>query len=303
MRTLNPVPDFTSLDTAIADIFEKDMKIQGSLSISGGDINKAFKLTLSDGTEIFMKTNSLKNASFFTAEAAGLMALASTKAIGLPRILGTGTDEARGFSFLLLDMIRGSAKVRDYWETLGHELAALHSSDCSALSGGERYGFGGDNYIGMSPQINKPLDSWVDFFRENRLEPQFKKAEGCFGSEDMKRIHSLLERLDSLLIEPAYPSLLHGDLWGGNVITGNDGKAWLIDPAVYVGHREVDIAMTELFGGFSGSFYEAYNEAAPFEPGYEERLELYNLYQLLNHLNMFGGSYLSSVLGTIRRFT
>ncbi len=303
MNTNMTLLAFTSLNEAISTIFGDDVKITGRAGISGGDINEALRLTLSDGNEIFMKTNSLKNASFFTAEAAGLTALASTEAIGLPAILGTGTDIGGGFSFLLLKMIKGGARIRTYWETLGRELAQLHQADCSRFSGHGRYGFETDNYIGMSAQRNAPGDSWVEFFRENRLEPQFKRAERYFGSEDMKRIHALLDNLDRLLIEPEYPSLLHGDLWGGNVMTGDDGKAWLIDPAVYVGHREVDIAMTELFGGFPQSFYASYQESAPLEPGYQDRLELYNLYQLLNHLNMFGGSYLSSVLRTVRAFT
>ena len=296
-------PTFTSLDSAISALFGEDIKITGRSGISGGDINEAYRLTLSDGNTLFMKTNRLENASFFTAEAAGLAALASTHAIGLPKILGTGIDTDGGFSFLLLEMIRGAARVRDYWEILGQELASLHKYDPSEYSGTGKYGFHSDNYIGMSAQKNTPCDSWVEFFRSNRLEPQFKRAGGYFSPEDLKRIHSLLDGLDRLLIEPEYPSLLHGDLWGGNVMTGNDGKAWLIDPAVYVGHREVDIAMTELFGGFSQSFYASYQESAPLEPGYQDRLELYNLYQLLNHLNMFGGSYLSSVLSTVRAFT
>ena len=303
MNIANTTLNFSSLDNAISTVFGTDVRITKRSAIFGGDINEAFRLTLSDGSEIFMKTNSINNAAFFTAEAAGLAALASIKAIGLPKLLGTGTDEKGGFSFLLLEMIEGSYRVKDYWEILGYELATLHRADCTKFARGHKFGFESDNYIGRSSQCNAPTDSWVDFFRENRLEPQFKRAENYFGSEDIKRIHALLGNLDRLLIEPEYPSLLHGDLWGGNVITGNDGKAWLIDPAVYVGHREVDIAMSELFGGFSQSFYASYNDTAPLEPGYEDRLELYNLFQLLNHLNMFGGSYLSSVLRTVRAFT
>ena len=127
-------------------------------------------------------------------------------------------------------------------------------------------------------------------------------AEQYFEASERRMINNLLERLDTLLIEPEYPSLLHGDLWSGNFMTGDDGKAWLIDPAVYVGHAEADIAMTELFGGFSEEFYSAYRETAPMQAGYEDRRDLYNLYQLLNHLNMFGGSYLSSVRRIVRRY-
>ena len=118
-----------------------------------------------------------------------------------------------------------------------------------------------------------------------------------------KRITRLLDRLEDFLVEPAHPFLLHGDLWSGNYITGNDGQAWLIDPAVYVGHAEADLAMTELFGGFAPAFYSAYGQVNPLQPGYEQRRDLYNLYHLLNHLNLFGGGYLSAVLRILNRYS
>ena len=150
--------------------------------------------------------------------------------------------------------------------------------------------------------MNTAYDSWIDFFRECRLKPQFESAAPYFDQSDQKKISRILERADRILIEPEHPSLLHGDLWSGNVIAGNDGRAWLIDPAVYVGHAEADIAMTELFGGFSPSFYGAYCEAAPMQPGYHRRRNLYNLYHLLNHLNLFGQAYLSSVKHIINEY-
>ena len=134
-----------------------------------------------------------------------------------------------------------------------------------------------------------------DINRDCRLAPQFRDAARWFDATDRKRISYLLEHLDEYLDEPEQPSFLHGNLWSGNFITGSDGNAWLIDPAAYVGHPEADIAMTELFGGFPQKFYDSYQEVNPMKPGYERRREVYNLYHLLNHLNLFGGSYLSSV--------
>lgn len=295
-------PHFPSLNSAIHSLFGEEAKIEKTSRISGGDINEAYGLTLTGGGRIFMKSNAKANLSFFTAEAIGLAAIAGTKAIGTPRILGIGTDEERGgYAFLLLEFISGSNGCKNYWEDFARQLAAMHRASTAGLVSGGKYGFECDNYIGRRRQINTACDSWIHFFRECRLEPQFRDAAGYFDSEDRKRISSFLDHLDEMLVEPEYPSLLHGDLWSGNVITGNDGSAWLIDPAVYVGHAEADIAMTELFGGFPRRFYAAYEEAAPLQPGYERRRDVYNLYHLLNHLNMFGRMYLPEVKRIVGR--
>ena len=184
----------------------------------------------------------------------------------------------------------------------------MHAADTAFLfperGGQTTYGFPIDNYIGSTPQINTPKDSWVDFFRECRLHPQVRMAydAGYLERSAMRQADSIMERLETLLPEPDHPSLLHGDLWGGNYMTGPDGKAWLIDPATYVGHREADLAMTELFGGFAPAFYSAYRSIAHVDAGYDERRDLYNLYHLLNHVNLFGYSYVGSVLHILNRF-
>ena len=243
-----------------------------------------------------MKENRTKSASFFVAEAAGLAAIAGTGAIGTPGVLGVGTDkEEAGRSFLLMEWIEGKGRAKDYWEIFARQLAAMHRAGTESFTMGGRFGFAGDNYIGANDQANRIHDSWIAFFRECRLEPQFGRASRYFEAGEGKKITRLLERLEDILIEPEYPSLLHGDLWSGNAMTGSDGKAWLIDPAVYVGHAEADLAMTELFGGFPQTFYDAYQEAAPLQPGYGRRRDLYNLYHLLNHLNLFGRAYLPAV--------
>ncbi len=287
---------FGSLEEALRFLFGNHIKIAQMKRIFGGDINEAYGLTLTDGTCLFMKSNAGAEESFFTAEAEGLQAIARTGAIGTPRVLCGGIDrEKAGGNFLLLELIRSGERVSDYWETFARQLAAMHQAKTAGFVKKGVYGFIHDNYIGARKQRNTPYSSWIRFFRDCRLKPQLESAAAYFDMTELKKADRLLERLDTILIEPEYPSLLHGDLWSGNVITGNDGKAWLIDPAVYVGHAEADLAMTELFGGFSPIFYEAYKEAAGIQPGYARRRDLYNLYHLLNHLNMFGRSYFPSV--------
>ncbi len=296
------VKEFSSPDEAVRLLFGESVRITDSRRISGGDINEAFGLSLSNGDTIFMKRNRKENRSFFDTEIAGLLAIHQTAAVGAPEILGIGTDEESHTSFLLLEFIRGGQRGKDYWEIFAKELAGMHRAGTESFVPGGKYGFTGDNYIGAGPQKNEVRDSWVDFYRDCRLIPQLRRAEGYFSSDDRKKADRLLEHLDRYLTEPEKPSLLHGDLWSGNVITGNDGKAWLIDPAVYVGHAETDIAMTELFGGFSGAFYAAYKETGLMQPGYPERRDLYQLYHLLNHLNLFGGSYLHSVRRILQEY-
>lgn len=296
---MNTIPNYNSLAGALVDLFGNSVAITETDRLSGGDINKAYGLTLNTGDKIFMKANAKSNASFFTAEAAGLSAIASTKAISTPKIICTGTDDGEdvGYSFLLLEFIKSSGKISTYWETFAQELAAMHKADV-----GKEFGFSQDNFIGARPQQNTPASSWISFFRDQRLAPQFEAADSYFTAADRENITKLLDNMDRFLIEPEQPSLLHGDLWSGNVMCGSDGKAMLIDPACYVGHREADLAMTELFGGFPQSFYDTYKEAFPLQPGYEERRDLYNLYQLLNHLNLFGPTYLEPVLSIVGEY-
>ena len=295
---MTDIQQFSSLQDALRNLFGANLKAVNR--ISGGDINDAYELILTTGERVFMKSNRRSDTSFFTAEAEGLSAIAQTGTIGTPSVLGFGTDADR--TFLLLEFIEENSRTADYWETFGRELAKMHMAEMKEYVTGGVYGFNSNNYIGHSKQINTPHNDWIGFFRDCRLDVQFRMAEKYFDTSECIQINRLLERLDTLLIESEYPSLLHGDLWSGNFMVGADGKAWLIDPAVYIGHAEADIAMTELFGGFSDTFYSAYREVAPMQAGYEDRRDLYNLYQLLNHLNMFGGSYLSSVRRIIKRY-
>ncbi|MCR5046921.1 MAG: fructosamine kinase family protein [Treponema sp.] len=267
-------------------------------------INKSYALTLNTGDVVFMKANEKSKSDMFKAEAAGLNAIASTKTIRTPDLLCAGTDDGQevGYSFLLMKYIKSGERRSDYWETFARDLAALHQADAKEFSGAGAFGFFENNFVGSTAQDNSALENWISFFRERRLEPQIKKAASYFSESQLSRAQKLLDRLEDFLIEPKAPSLLHGDLWSGNVMAGPDGKAMLIDPAAYVGHAEADIAMTQLFGGFPREFYDAYKEANPMEAGYEDRRDLYNLYQLLNHLNLFGQSYLDPVISIIDEY-
>ena len=278
----------------------KEVAKGGVRSVSGGDINDAYLVALEDGQKVFLKVNTPGNAAFFSAEQAGLEALRKTDAIGVPKAITAGVS--RDCSFLIMEYLEAGPHRPDYWERFGRQLAAMHKAETGEWTPQGKYGFTQNNFIGAGRQNNHICGSWIDFFREYRLEQQFRWAEAYFDSYGRKAMQSLLDHLEDYLVEPEFPSLLHGDLWGGNFVTGPDGSAWLIDPAVYVGHAEADLAMTELFGGFAPAFYGAYKEMSPLLPGYADRRELYNLYHLLNHLNLFGEAYYGSVMRIVRRY-
>lgn len=315
--------EYESLAGAVADVC--GAKILEKRAVPGGDINRAYVLSLSNGDCAFVKENARANRDFFRAEAEGLAAMEQTGAVRTPAVLAAGTDGDR--SFLLMTYISSGRPGPHTMEQLGRDLAAMHTADTAAFlpeasgiaameavdarpvgsvtaQGATigRYGFVHDNYIGSGFQLNTPKDSWISFFRECRLRPQFARAGGYFETTDKKKIERLLDHLDQYLAEPSHPSLLHGDFWAGNYMVDMDSAPWLIDPAAYVGHAEADLAMTELFGGFDQAFYGAYKEAAGLSADYRDRRDLYNLYHLLNHLNLFGGSYLSSVLAILHRY-
>lgn len=276
-------------------------EVKSRHAVSGGDINRAYCYRLTDG-RIFVKTNGEKDSGFFKAEAEGLAAISSTLAVSVPQVLAVGDDPEEG-GFLVMEYIEAAAgRIPDFWEDFGESLANMHRAETSRFVSNGKYGFCQDNYIGSRAQDNMPQDSWAEFLRNKRLSPRFEEAMPYFNSERRRRVAYLLDHIDKWIDEPEHPSLIHGDLWSGNFIVGSDGKAWLIDPAVYVGDADADIAMTELFGGFSGRFYRAYRSVLPERTGYEERRDIYNLYHLLNHLISFGGEYLSHVEGILRRY-
>jgi fructosamine-3-kinase len=201
-----------------------------------------------------------------------------------------------------MELVDNGPKTKRSLVSLGQGFANMHLADTSEFVKGGKYGFVHDNFIGATKQINTPKDSWIDFFRECRLEPQIRMASKGL-TPIMKDVYKLLDRLDDLLVEPERPSLLHGDMWGGNHLFDKNGRVVLIDPAVYVGHAEADIAMTEMFNPFPQLFYENYFGKIPRDEGYVDRKDIYNLYHYLNHYNLFGDSYLMSVKNIVLHYS
>ena len=291
----------SSLEEAIGKLRGEGIRVTGRRPVFGGDINRAYELELSDGSVIFMKANTRQKYGIFEGEAESLVFIRQTGVIRSPEVFAIGTD--RDLSFLLMEYIPSGRTLRSSMEELGHGLALMHQADTGAFVRGGKYGALHDHLLGSGIQDNTPMDSWPAFFRECRLRPQFERADAYFDNRERKQIERLLDKLGQYLPEPERPSLLHGDLWAGNYMVDDQGHPWLIDPACYVGHAEADLALTELFGGFDSSFYEAYWKEMGFDPGYRERRDIYNLYHLVKHLNLFGTGYLYSVLAILNRFS
>ena len=290
-----------SLEEAIEKLRGEGVRVTKRLPVFGGDINRAYELTLSDGSVIFMKANTRQKRGIFEGEAESPDFIRQTGTVRSPQVFAIGTDG--GLSFLLMEYIPAGRGTRSSSEELGLGLARMHRANTAAFVSGGKYGALHDHLLGSGMQDNTPMDSWAAFFRECRLRPQFERADAYFDSAERKRIGIFLGKLDQYLPEPERPSLLHGDLWAGNYMVDDQDHPWLIDPAAYVGHAETDLALTELFGGFDRSFYDAYWSEAGFDPGYRERRDIYNLYHLVKHLNLFGTGYLYSVLSVIRKYT
>lgn len=293
---MSSIPD--PVVRGVSDILKGKGKERGSLRFTptgGGCINNGGRLQTAHG-DFFLKWNYAKRyPGMFDAEAKGLTLLFDTHSVRIPRVVGTGVRD--DYQFVLMEFIAPAARARNYSQMLGRQLAALHRTPW------HQFGLDHDNYIGSLTQQNTPSRDWVSFFIEQRLNPQLKAGvdAGRIGKDVASQFDALYRKLSDILsMEP--PSLVHGDLWSGNVIVDDSGNPCLIDPAVYYGHREVDLAMTELFGGFDRSFYDAYDEAFPTQPGLQERLDIYKLYPLLVHVNLFGGGYLGEVRSILRQF-
>jgi fructosamine-3-kinase len=289
----------TSFDRALAAALERALGSAPKTAdrLSGGDINDAFEVALADGRRVFVKTNAHAAPEMFPAEARGLKFLAAAKTLRFPEVLAvSGPDDAA--RFLALELVRPAGRARGYDEALGRGLAALHRS------GAPSFGLDHDNFIGSLPQSNRARAHWADFYEHERLRPQLERAsaQGRASASMRRGFERLFSRLPELVGPEEPPSRLHGDLWGGNLHTGEHGEPCLIDPAAYGGHREVDLAMMRLFGGFAESVFAAYDEAFPLADGADERVSLYQLYPLMVHVNLFGGGYARQVEQVLARF-
>ncbi len=277
----------------ISDVLNE--RINNYQPISGGDISQAFLLETSNN-RYFLKVNSGANAlAMFQAEQKGLETIAATKTISTPNVFYTGILDAT--AFLLLEYIESKSASSQDFEQLGHELASLHQITYT------QFGLGTPNFIGSLPQQNNFHNNWTSFYIEERLEPQFELAlsKNLLLLSEIPKKKEMTKVLEKLFVD-VKPSLIHGDLWSGNFLIGIDGKPYLIDPAIYYGHNEIDIAMSKLFGGFGTSFYNAYHEIFPKTSETSARIDIYQLYYLLVHLNLFGNSYKGSVKRILGRY-
>lgn len=279
----------------LKEIYKHDINLISSSPVGGGDINEAYKFSTSAGDFFVKKNSATLYPKMFQREAQGIKLLTKANEIQLPEVIATSEDE--NVAFLILKFIESSSKAANFWDDFGTQLANLHKHTA------DYFGLDQNNYIGSLPQSNRKHDKWADFFREERLEVQVKKARdsGSLGTDTVRAFDKFYARLDNLFPDEQ-PALIHGDLWGGNYMVGESGKAVIIDPAVYYGHREMDIAMSQLFGGFSSEYYDAYNQQFPLEKGWHQRVDYCNLYPLMVHVNLFGSSYLYSVKSILKKF-
>lgn len=268
-------------------------EIKDRRPVGGGCINQSF--AISDGNQTyFLKVNSASEYDMFDAEALGLQEMYDTQTIRIPKPICWGTTDET--AYLVMEWLEiGGRGGSDVWYTMGQQVAEMHRKGVA-----KKFGWHRDNTIGSTPQINPWKEQWADFFAEDRIGYQVDLAKQKGGN--YPDTNKVIEKVREVLSDHhPQPSLVHGDLWGGNAEVTTDGEPVILDPATYYGDREVDIAMSELFGGFPSAFYQGYNATWELDAGYKKRKELYNLYHILNHFNLFGGGYGSQASQMIDR--
>ncbi len=268
------------------------INLTAASALSGGDINEVFLLETTTEKFVLKFNNASRFPGMFEAEKLGLGKLLKPGVIDIPKPIKTGNEDQ--YSYLILEHKESAPKNDDFWEVFGEQLAKLHRQTRDS------FGLEKDNYIGSLPQYNEERDSAADFYIKMRLEPQIKMAaEKGFQLNITDRFFENCKNL----IPDEPPSLVHGDLWNGNYIVNSDGMPCLIDPAVAFTPREMDLGMMKLFGGFDEILFKIYDENFPLEEGWKERVELWQLYYLLVHLNIFGSGYKAQVTNIIRRYS
>lgn len=283
------------LQDRFTDFFSVPTSIHGNQDIFGGDTNRSFLLE-TDKAPFFIKINaSMFGLDMFEKEARGLIQLADTGVIKVPRPLFDGRFKQQ--IFLVIEYVERGEAAADFWENFGESLSRLH------LHTAEYFGLHENNYIGKLQQSNKQHNRWADFYAQERILPLVIRAgeRNLLDRKDVEAAMQICTRFHELFPEER-PALLHGDLWSGNFLVANNGYAAIFDPAIYYGHREMDLAMTRLFGGFEERFYESYQYHSPLQPGWKERVALCQLYPLLVHLLLFGGQYKERVEEIIHQY-
>ncbi len=277
---------WNNLAEVISQTTKNPFTIARHTAVGGGCINDAYRLEGQDGRRYFVKLNQARQLAMFEAEAEGLREIHHSGSIRTPRVISCGTAGEQ--TYLILEHLTLGRSTPQAMAQLGRDLAQMHRRSHS------RFGWHRDNTIGATPQHNEQSDQWSDFWSQHRLGFQLAlAAQRGYGSSLQKKGDQLIAHIHLFFQDYSpTPSLLHGDLWSGNYAITDDGTPVVFDPAIYFGDRETDLAMTELFGGFTPAFYQAYQAAYPLHPGYEQRKTLYNLYHILNHLNLFGSGYL-----------
>jgi fructosamine-3-kinase len=313
------------MDSGLQDYITRSLSLDKLhlIPVGGGSINKTYRLEAGKFV-FFCKVNRADQfPGMFQKERNGLAFLGSTGTILVPEVIWFGDDGIN--QVLILEWIEEGLRTSSFWKMFGEQLAALHRVGVNEIRGSShegrhgssdgdrhgsshgdrptRYGFHEDNYMGALPQANNPCDEWVDFFITQRLQPQIQLAcdKKMMTSNDVEGFGQLYKKLETIFPEEK-PSALHGDLWSGNYLCAQASAPVLIDPAVYYGHRSIDLGMTKLFGGFDQVFYEAYHYHFPLPQNFDEQVAVCNLYPLLIHLNLFGSGYLSSIRTILKRY-
>ncbi|EON77634.1 Ribulosamine/erythrulosamine 3-kinase potentially involved in protein deglycation [Lunatimonas lonarensis] len=288
----NPSEDFESI---LFEVFGQEIDVPDFALVASGHANQAILLDTSRGA-FLLKVSTVVESRQFGEEARGLKLIGRHTSLKVPEVYGYG--KVGTSHYILMEWLVQGKRVPTYWSELGEGIAELHMATVS------NFGFEVSNYIADLPQRNTYRPDWNTFFVEERLEPMLHRAylHQLISKENLIKVQSIYPRFAGLFPNER-PSLLHGDLWSGNVLSTEKGNPALIDPSVYYGHREMDLAFSKLFGGFDAAFYEAYNHVFPLDPGFDDRMDVYNLYPLLVHLNLFGAGYLPGVLRIVDRFS